>query len=76
VYRETGEGHLPLPDDVLASIFVYCLALRTDGGLWDRLAECYHWEEEPDVSSHHADGAMGLVAHSRNIRRPGRNRRR
>jgi hypothetical protein len=75
VYRETGEGHLSLPDDVLASIFVYCLALRIDGGLWDRLAERYHWEEEPEVSSGHADGAMGIVR-SRNIRRPGRNRRR
>lgn len=75
VYRETGEGHLSLPDDVLASMFVYCLALRIDGGLWDRLAERYHWEEEPDISSRAPDGAMGLVRRPRNIRRPGRNRR-
>jgi hypothetical protein len=31
-------------------MFVYCLALRIDGGLWDRLTERYHWEEEPAPS--------------------------
>ena len=32
-YFQTGEGILFLPDDVLASKLVYCLALRIDGGL-------------------------------------------
>ena len=64
-----------LPDDVLASMFVYCLALRIDGGLWDKLAERYHYEEEPEVSSKHADGAMGIIVRSRNVRRPRRGRR-
>ncbi len=49
IYRETGEGHLKLADDILAAFFVYCLALRVEGALWEKLSSRYRWENEEIV---------------------------
>ena len=76
IYREVGEGHLSLADDLLASIFIYCLALRVAGGLWDKISERYHFEFDPDLSTQRDDGAMGLIVRRpRNVRRAGVRRR-
>jgi len=42
-----NSGSMWMSDDVLASMFVYCLALRIDGGLWDRLADSLSTMDRP-----------------------------
>ena len=53
IYKETGEGHLSLADDILAAIFVYAMALRIEGALWAKMENHFHWNstatlDEPD----------------------------
>jgi hypothetical protein len=44
IYRERGEGKDKLADDILASLFIYCLALRVEGTLWDKVSKRYHFD--------------------------------
>ena len=41
-YIEWGEGIRDIPDDIIAALFIYCLALRTDNGLWEKYAARYY----------------------------------
>ena len=44
VYRSSGEGIKKLADDLLASIWVFCLALRIEGTIWTKLTDRFHRE--------------------------------
>ncbi|KRT69437.1 MAG: hypothetical protein XU15_C0011G0119 [candidate division NC10 bacterium CSP1-5] len=46
VYREKGPGHDKLSDDVIASLFVYCLAVRYEGTLWSRVVDKFRINED------------------------------
>ena len=46
IYRSYGEGVKKLADDLLASMFVFCLALRIEGTIWTKLTDMFHWERE------------------------------
>lgn len=38
------------PDDIIATLIVFCLALREDPELWERLVQHYKWVGDEDVS--------------------------
>jgi hypothetical protein len=44
-YAESGTGVKSLPDDIIASIFIYCMALRVEGTLWDKIKDRYYMPE-------------------------------
>lgn len=75
IYKETGEGHLKLADDILAAMFVYALALRIEGALWEKMAKHYHWDAEEETSNEEEDAAGMYIARPRNNKRIARNRR-
>ena len=76
IYKETGEGHLSLADDILAAIFVYAMALRIEGALWAKMENHFHWNstaplDEPD------DGIVEIARVPRSVARSfGRHSRR
>lgn len=42
-YRETGPGVKSIPDDILAAMMTFCLALRYNGDLWSIVDEKYEF---------------------------------
>jgi len=76
IYKETGEGHLKLADDILAAMFVYTLALRIEGALWEKMAKHYHWDAEEESSGAEEDDESMFIARPRSSVRIARNRRR
>lgn len=49
IYREDGTDVKKLADDIIAALFVYCLALRMDGSLWDKVVQRYYWLEADEA---------------------------
>jgi hypothetical protein len=79
VYKETGEGHLSLADDILAAIFVYAMALRIEGALWAKMENHFHWnsaetpeEELPDDEIVQIPRSMARSLGNHSRRRRGR----
>jgi len=79
VYRTSGEGAKKIADDFIASAFVFCLALRTEGTIWTKLVERFHKEfkikgekikQEHDLASkqHRKRGASRYIRTARVLR--------
>lgn len=72
-YAEFGPGVKKLPDDIIASIFIYCMALRVEGSLWDKVVERYYLKEfEAETQQSLAVMPQVKLARSRNRRQRGR----
>lgn len=79
-YAEFGPGIKKLPDDILASIFIYCMALRIENSLWDRVVERYYIPEFDEEKAAEIEREMRPVGMNRSaargqIGRPHRGRR-
>ena len=48
IFKSHGEGIEKLADDLLASIWTFCLALRIEGTIWTKLTDRYHKEFDPN----------------------------
>ena len=78
-YAESGAGVKKLPDDSIACLFVFCMALRIEGSLWDKVVDRYYRKElDEEESRGDTDFPVAEVktSHSRIRRHGGRNRRR
>jgi hypothetical protein len=69
-----------LPDDILASIFIYCMALRVTGSLWDKVVERYYMpemDEEKAALMEKESAPIGInrTAARGTLTRPNRSRR-
>jgi hypothetical protein len=62
VYAESGPNIKSNADDTLAALFVFSLALQSEGVLWSKFTAKYHWDREEDEAEEKSMLELALSA--------------